>query len=57
MNVTDYYLAYNTVCKNYNIPNDISRYIFNFEIENVKKKLLKKKKIKIQNFYSSRFRK
>ena len=39
MNVTDYYLAYNTVCKNYNIPNDISRYIFNFEIENVKKKI------------------
>ena len=44
MNVTDYYLAYNTVCKNYNIPNDISRYIFNFEIENVKKKIIEKKK-------------
>ena len=55
MNITDYYLACNNVCKNYNIPNDISRYIFDFEIENIKKKLLKKKKIKIQSFYSSRF--
>tara|TARA_Y100000816_G_scaffold285824_1_gene266015 strand:- start:1636 stop:2046 length:411 start_codon:yes stop_codon:yes gene_type:complete len=50
MNITDYYLACNNVCKNYNIPNDISRYIFDFEIENIKKKITEEKKDKDSKF-------
>ena len=44
MEIINYYSAFDNVCKNYNIPNDISRYIFNFEIENLKKKIIEKKK-------------
>ena len=46
MEIINYYSAFDNVCKNYNIPNDISRYIFNFEIENLKKKIIEKKKNK-----------
>ena len=51
MNITDYYLACNNVCKNYNISNDISRYIFDFEIEITEEKKDKDSKflfIKVQ---------
>lgn len=44
MEIIDYYLAYYSICKQYNISNCLSRHIFNFEIKNIKKLVVEKKK-------------
>ena len=44
MEIIDYYLACDNICKRHNISNYLSRHIFNFEIENIKKLVVEKKK-------------
>lgn len=44
MEIIDYYLAFDNICKHYNISTYLSRHIFNFEIENIKKLIVEKKK-------------
>lgn len=50
MELIDYYSAFDNVCKNYNLSNNLSRYIFDFEIENIKKKITEEKKNKDSKF-------
>ena len=50
MELIDYYLAFDNVCKNYNLSNNLSRYIFDFEIGNIKKKITEEKKDKDSKF-------
>tara|TARA_B100000161_G_scaffold23529_1_gene13919 strand:+ start:4499 stop:4882 length:384 start_codon:yes stop_codon:yes gene_type:complete len=44
MEIIDYYLACDNICKHHNISSYLSRHIFNFEIENIKKLVVEKKK-------------
>ena len=44
MEIIDYYLACDNICKEYNVSHQLSRHIFNFEIENIKKLIVEKKK-------------
>lgn len=44
MEIIDYYLACDNICKEYNVSHQLSRHIFNFEIENIKKLVVEKKK-------------
>ena len=44
MEIIDYYLACDNICKEYNVSHQLSRHIFNFEIEHIIKIIVDKKK-------------